>query len=136
MTDTNGHKGPDMLDRLIQLRIEGKSYSQCSVLLRDQGFVTPSGRPYTSQACQQRYRPFERGGAIVFHNKRDPEAQIRLFIQVLFAGQSGEDKKSVEWFKQALSVWQTALAEGQGRHKAAKLAARRLGELRRGRVRK
>ena len=111
---------PDMLDRLLELRNNHQSYSECALLLAAEGYRNPSGRPYTSQGLQKRIRPFEGPGAIV-HRDGDDESQLELFFQLMVVGSRGEGR-SGEIFRASLEAWNAALSANRGRWRAAEAA--------------
>ena len=111
---------PDLVDRLLELRNDHQSYSECALVLAREGYVNPSGKPYTSQGLQKRIRPYEGPGAVV-HTGGDDESQLELFVQVMLVGARNEGR-SGQIFRASLEAWDAALVANQGRWRAAEAA--------------
>lgn len=125
---------PDLVDRLLELRNDHQSYSECALVLAREGYVNPSGKPYTSQGLQKRIRPYEGPGAVV-HTGGDDESQLELFFQVMLVGSRNEGR-SGEIFKASLEAWNAAIATNKGRWQAAVDALEVAHQMRKARVKK
>ena len=121
--NNNGHSPKaDLLDRLLELRSQGVSYSRCATTLLREEYTNPhSGEPYTSQGLQQMARHYEVPKQVVFEGG-DVDDQIRLFLQVLLIG-SRQPGRSGEIFQAALDQWHAAIQRRKGRVEAAREAA-------------
>ena len=130
---TDGDR-PDLVDRLLELRNDHKSYSECALVLAREGYVNPSGKPYTSQGLQKRIRPFEGPGAVV-HQGGDEESQLELFVQLMLVGARNEGRTG-QIFGASLDAWNQALAANKGRWAAAEAAMEAARKVRHTRVKK